>query len=249
MRIAILGTGTSNHHKLDPFTEIKLKPSFRKASLNMKMGYQSIREACRNFSHLDECGFVLGTSYGEIENTKEFLKNFATTGVARPILFQSSLHNGTLGFLALELSIFGPTFTVSQHHFTGEHALSLGIDLIRGGLVPACLVTTVDIMSPALLSILERMYPPHLKWKDGAASFIISTETKAKEWGIKPLAFLDSVECMPDAKIPPEVNIGEFNDSNALELLSRVIQEKLGELILQKPDRSFSRITWSHVTT
>ena len=244
MKFAILGIGTSDPLKLSKFTEINTKPEFRKASINMKMAYHSILQATENFNHLEDCSFVLGTSYGEIDNTKEFLKNLAVSGLARPILFQSSLHNGTLGFLALELKMKGPSFTISEHCFSGEKALLQAIDLIKADISPASLVTAYDIMSPALLSVLVHHYPHFKQWKDSAGSLILASDHYVREKKLTPLAWLDTIECFQYSQEANSI-LNDFNDSDAIYKIANAIQESKSEITLIKPDLSFSKFKWS----
>ena len=181
MKIFAIGTGIASPSDLPTqATVLQSKPSFRKASLNMKLAFfamnAALKEAGLDSSQLESAGFVLGSSYGELVQTKEFLKAWAKEKLARPLLFQSSLHNGTLGFLSLEFGLRGPSFTVSHQYLTGEKALELGMDLIADQAAEICFISAVEVMDPDLLPSLQCKMPEGVQWVDGAACLILASE-------------------------------------------------------------------------
>ncbi|MES2855744.1 MAG: beta-ketoacyl synthase chain length factor [Bdellovibrionota bacterium] len=89
-------------------------------------------------------GLVLNSGFGELESTGDFLKAFSETGLARPLLFQNSLHNSTTGFLAIRLGLQGPVLTVNHREEGGRHAFETAETLIRAGTCEACLVVSVE---------------------------------------------------------------------------------------------------------
>jgi 3-oxoacyl-(acyl-carrier-protein) synthase len=97
--------------------------------------------------------------------------------MARPLLFQSSLHNGTLGFLSIELGITGPSFTVSQHVQTREESIALGKSLIEMGMVERCLVVVVEAFSPELRPAMEG------NLIDGAEAFLLGGASDLRSMG------------------------------------------------------------------
>jgi hypothetical protein len=248
MKIFAIGSGMANAEDLKKESSVFLaKPSFRKASLNMKLAYlactSALQEARIEPSALSEAAFVLGSSYGELVQTKEFLKAWAKDGLARPLLFQSSLHNGTLGFLSLELQIKGPSFTVSHHYLTGEKSVELAMDLIRDGTAEIALVSAVEVMDPDLLPSLLCKMPEGVQWQDGAASLILVSES----WLIKNPR-QNAVEIAEISFTQTDAILsGDYYDSDGIKNFIthlNATQECSGRVELLKRDGKISRIEW-----
>jgi 3-oxoacyl-(acyl-carrier-protein) synthase len=190
-KVFLVGMGTAG--RAEEFSKkiqtAQQDPAFRKASRNMIAANLAIETAVSsahlNTADLKESAFILGSSYGELESTTEFLKNWVGSKLARPMIFQSSLHNGTLGFLALHLGLKGPSFTVSQQFFTGERSLELAFDLIRGEVVESALVAAVDIMNPELMPALIPHLPENFRWEDGASAVLLASEKFILEKNLK----------------------------------------------------------------
>ncbi len=151
---------------------------------------------------LEDCGFVLGSCHGELEVTIDFLKTYSQTGVARPLLFQNSLHNSTSGFICMNWKISGPMLTVSHLHFTGEDAIETGMNLILQGQCRACLVTGVESRVPALIEEIHETKLRDQYRGEGAATLLLADEDLAVALGAKKLAKLSSVRCVLEGAEP-----------------------------------------------
>src|SRR5436305_401111 len=101
--------------------EVNLPPAWRKATRNMIMAAMSMQRAIQNVEEnaifkwpegREEIGLIVGSRSGEIDVSTEFLATWHKSQMARPILFQNSLHSATTGFLAIQHRITGPTYTV-----------------------------------------------------------------------------------------------------------------------------------------
>ncbi len=252
MRIAVCAAGFSQGTYS---AALKSKPSFRKSSSMTIMAFDAILDAGLVEPNLrpllDESAFIVGSSYGEIENTREFLKTWSNSGLARPLLFQSSLHNGTLGFLALELGMMGPSFTVSHFHLTGEKSLSFALDLLSqdavSGTIKSCLVVCADWMAPDFLPAFQMLHPQDRLWRNSAAAVLLTQEERAIEFGIKPLAYLDSLNLSHSNS---GVLSGDYSDSDALYRWVQQVRDPsdfFGKtaLTLDKPDQTQTQIVWS----
>jgi hypothetical protein len=223
-------------------------PTFRKASRNMMTANLAIQLAVKDsgltLSNYSEAGFILGSSYGELENTTEFLKHWVRSQMARPILFQSSLHNGTLGFLALFLSLPGPSFSISQRYFSGEKALEAGADLIRAGIADLVLVSAVDVMSELLFPALKSKLRADLQWRDGASAVVLASADYIASKQIQPKAEFLSLRTERPSPTSAQAT-GEFYDSDGLQKWITAIQGGGPQVLaLPKPDGSVSRIEW-----
>jgi 3-oxoacyl-(acyl-carrier-protein) synthase len=102
-------------------------PIFRKATTNMSLAYgacknvlnQARQQLCHSIES-EQLGLILSTQFGEVSSSLEFLRTYKQTQIPRPILFQNSLHNSTLGFVAIHLKIKGPAITLSSDRCSEE---------------------------------------------------------------------------------------------------------------------------------
>jgi 3-hydroxy-3-methylglutaryl CoA synthase len=173
-------------------------------------------------------GLVLGSSLGEIEVTKDFLMTFAASGVARPFLFQNSLHNATIGFLCLQFGITGPTATVSTRYYTGEDSLELAMTWIDNGLAEQVLVAAVDTYPKELLDVARALLPKGCVPGQGAAAVLLG-----KDGGGKKIVKIER-----GIGAPEELK-GPFYESDFLENFVTGYQSKPA-IKSVKPDRTFS---------
>jgi len=239
--IVILSTGLG-HVDESAFAD----PRFRKATRNMLLALTAAEE-CLSSVAVDprHLGFVLGSSHGELEMTLSFLKTLAQSGVARPLLFQNSLHNSTAGFVAMTHKISGPLLTVSNLHFSGEDALSTGRSLLLDGLCSFCLVLGVDVRLPDLGPELELNSMNSPLRREGAAAVLLAIREAAEEQGLpylgQLLAIQNNYRRSENAK-PQQPHY----DSDAVEHLVCALRsnENPTPLNLTKPDGSSARIEW-----
>lgn len=231
--VYVIGTGTTRGKDL---RHLLTTAEFRKATRNMAMAYLSIEEAlasCPQAKESPQTGFVLGTSHGEFGATRDFLVALADTGVARPLLFQNSLHNSTLGFLSLKLKVTGPAITASNHHFTGENALETAMLLLQDGQCQYCIVTGVDTLVPDPVG-------------GSAASLLLANDDGLNASQAQPLGVLDHLECVrkPTAGISSTQLHDDYYESDAIEQLVYAIRSGKTSLELPKPDASVSKMRW-----
>lgn len=192
--LVILGAGLGAREDIP---ELAASPEFRKCTPKMQLASVSIRRALeslqkhKNGSALVDrgaLGFVLNSGYGELEATTGFLKTFSETGVARPMMFQNSLHNSTTGFCAIHFGLEGPALTLNHRVFGGEHAILLAETLLVDGDCDACLVTTVETVPEEFANLTA----PGI---EGAASLIVARQSWAEKNGLSPLGKIDGIEC------------------------------------------------------
>lgn len=70
---------------------------------------------------------IFCTGEGELSQTLEFYKNLANGERARPLVFQNSLHNSTLGTLSLAISPIASGTTLSNGDISFEMALDCAL--------------------------------------------------------------------------------------------------------------------------
>jgi 3-oxoacyl-(acyl-carrier-protein) synthase len=181
MSLVIVGMGTAKSVNLGA---MKAKPEFRKATLNMMLAAASQDEALAPLTlqseTLTSSMMILGSSYGELGVTIGFLEYLSQSGVARPLLFQNSLHNSTLGFLAMRLNLQGPAFTVSNGVLTGENSIELACTWLRDKKMPLCIVTCVDSIVTQLR--LDDQLPIGSRG-EGAGTLLLAQMETAKQYG------------------------------------------------------------------
>jgi hypothetical protein len=75
------------------------------------------------------------------------------SNIARPFLFQNSLHNSTTGFLSLHLNIQGPTFTICHPQDPWTKALELSDQILSAQQCEYTCVVMIDLNFPFLEEI------------------------------------------------------------------------------------------------
>lgn len=237
MSVFVLGAGTAQQAELAALAKLG---EFRKATPNMMLAYSAITAALGEVTgesalpKEEPIAMVLGSSYGELDVTQEFLATVGSTGVARPLLFQSSLHNATLGFLTLKLGITGPTFTVSSGALTGERALETAMALLEGGLTKYCLVVGVERHSPALAEPMALVGHQ----KDGAGALFLASNSNDNA----ALAEIQSVSYGTAAEGTQSLNHSDAIERLAEQILRRSSHEQT--LVLRKSDGAAAMIQW-----
>jgi 3-oxoacyl-(acyl-carrier-protein) synthase len=241
-------------------TPVATSAEFRKATRNMLLAHAAMSEALtplqpwleKHGTH--DFGMVLGSSHGELEVTMRFLVTLAETKVARPLLFQNSLHNSTTGFLAQtwpQTSLTGPAFTVSNSYFTGEDALDTGALLINEGQCRFCLVVGVDARVPELIPGLEKSGVPQSAWGEGAAAIVLCSSEGLALAGLQPISELAGVQYSRGGPRPMGGDSGfqDFYDSNAIDhCVQQLRTSSACELDLKKPDGCRSHVVWKNPT-
>lgn len=143
-------------------------PAYRKATRNML----AADHVCQNVLSAEspeiknQLGFILGTRFGEITSTLDFLRAYGEKKPLSPIHFQNSLHNSTLGFICINQKITGPALTISAAAKT-EQALMDTAEAISL-FVPYILICQVDYIPESLKNSYYLAYPD-LKKLDGIA--------------------------------------------------------------------------------
>ncbi len=241
--VYVVSTGLAS----DPEAVTK-EPRYRKATRGMILANSSIEQTMLGFDReavREDCGLVLGSCHGELEVTIDFLRTLSQTGVARPILFQNSLHNSTTGFLAMTWRITGPLLTVSRLHFTGEDALATGHLLVRHGLCNFCLITAVDARVAEMVEGLNETKIRSRYTGEGAGAVLLASSTGLERVGRTPRCELIAVNCVNAPTHALTDSPGHY-ESNGVELFVRALadDEVLNNISLYKPDGSHSLLTW-----
>lgn len=225
-----------------PAPEWLAKPEYRRATINMVLGAQLFEPLLRDLRAAhpevlsEDIGLVLQSQTGELEATVEFLRGWSQMGIARPLLFQSSLHNATAGFLAIQYAIKGPVISTSPSFFSEEQALEMAQVLLDEKQCRFCLVVSLDAW-------------PAIKGLEGGSGFSASYASAvvlAREPGGLGRR-LNSIEMKPEARpvfAEPQWSHRPSSRNALFNLASALLSSETQKVETQK-EEGRSVITWS----
>lgn len=173
------------HVTADKIDLTSLDPAFRRATPNMTLASIACGDILKTIPHVpkEDISFILGTHFGEIGSSLEFLKTYNETQVPRPILFQNSLHNSTLGFTTIHLGLTGPAMTVSTADQTAQSMFDLAENMLsQTPLAILCLVDSVpDDIYPHYVSHMPELG----RYQNQAYCFLICRPGAEAQHGLK----------------------------------------------------------------
>lgn len=116
-------------------------------------------------------GLVVGTGYGGLQATVDFLEGISTRGAAfgSPTAFHQSVHHSPAGQISLALKITGPSLTCTSREVSGEAALREGLDLLAMRRCQRVLVVCADEINPAIEAAFKAFGAPWVPSEGGAA--------------------------------------------------------------------------------
>lgn len=119
-------------------------------------------------------GLVVGTGYGGLQATVDFLEGMATRGAAfgSPTAFHQSVHHSMAGQISLALKITGPSLTCTAREVSGEAALREGLDLLTMKRCQRVLVVCADEINPAIEEAFKAFGAPWAP-SEGAAALLL----------------------------------------------------------------------------
>jgi 3-oxoacyl-(acyl-carrier-protein) synthase len=121
-------------------------------------------------------GIFLGTGFGCLDTTSEYLEGMFRDGaaMASPFLFAESVANAPAGHSAIELDARGANITLTCGDASAALALERGARWIRDGRLEMAWCGGVETMPQALLRVLARLDSPEFVG-EGCASFLLET--------------------------------------------------------------------------
>jgi 3-oxoacyl-[acyl-carrier-protein] synthase II len=105
----------------------------------------------------ERTGVVLGSAFGNFEETAGFLDRLRARGRANPMLFPNLVMNAALSYVSIELGVTGPTLMVTQQEISGEAAIAAGADLVASGTVDRCLAGAGDELTAETYQVLREV--------------------------------------------------------------------------------------------
>jgi hypothetical protein len=243
MKLSILAAG---YALPDTGAELASEREFRRSTRSILKGVVLLRRLFEKNPSLKELaekkrlGFIVSSSVGEIEITRDFLKDFALSDTARPFLFQLSSHNSTVGFLAQYFALKGPTLTLSNGYQGTEAALETANLFLASGSCDAVIVFSVDQSIEEWVDLKMYKKNPQLKASSGASLLLISLKDEVV--GLRAKAKLNDLVYSEASQ--NEVTPGDFYDSNMGELIAKNIESaNFGEFQYIRPDSTTTRFS------
>lgn len=150
----------------------------------------------------ERVALILGSGSGELEASADFLATWAKINMARPVLFQNSLHNASTGFASIQFKIVGPSFTVSAGESTPQECIEMARGLMNEDLADVCIVTLVE----GHKSLSEQIGMPGIR--EGACTLILSREPYISARGLRSRWDLsEPQQYVPEAKDHPLIDV------------------------------------------
>jgi len=106
-----------------------------------------------------ESGVVLGTAFGPVQTSIEYMKEYVEKGaaLAPPQLFAESVANAPGSHIAIEAGFRGFNVTVTQRESSALAAAMYAASQIVKGTVPAALLGGVEEVNEMIFSVLDRI--------------------------------------------------------------------------------------------
>ena len=178
MSVRLFGAGIFTS---DDIAHVTLPPAWRKATRNMVLATMSMERAFAQIPQISKVdrsrvALVMGSSSGELETSAEFLATWSKTKLARPLLFQNSLHNATAGFASIHFQIRGATFSLSGGSDNPEECVELASGLLNERACAVCIVTLVEAHQNMAQWFGDG------RTREGACTLVLATDHSAAHW-------------------------------------------------------------------
>ncbi len=226
-------------------TELANEREFRRSTRSILKGVVLIKKMFERNPDLKtlienkRLAFVVSSSVGEIEITRDFLKDFAINDTARPFLFQLSSHNSTAGFLAQYFGLKGATVTLSDSYQSAEAAIESAHLFLNSDACDAALVFCVDQSIEEWVDLEMYKNNPQLKASSGAALLLLAKEDLQKQTSLRPKATLSDLNYSQKTQAP--ISEGAFYDSDVAEHIARLVDsKKSGRFEFVRPDSTLT---------
>lgn len=130
----------------------------------------------------ERCGTFLGTGFGCIDTTWDYLKGMIEDGpgVANPFLFSESVANAPAGHSAIVLDTQGASVTFTCGDASALTAVDFAARAIREGRVDLTYCGGVELLSPQLLRVLASIGSPAFAGEGAACLVLESAESAAR---------------------------------------------------------------------
>ena len=133
----------------------------RRMNLLSRYGMAAARLAVddRGAALPDGAGVALGTSFGPVQTSVEYMREYVEKGaaLASPQLFAESVANAPGSHIAIEHDLRGFNVTMTQRESSALSAAMVAAAQIAKGVAPAALIGGVEEINEMVFSVLDRI--------------------------------------------------------------------------------------------
>jgi len=104
----------------------------------------------------ERTGLVLGSAFGNLEETAGFLDRIVERGAGNPLVFPNLVMNAPLSYATIDLGITGPTAMLTEQEATGERVVAFAADLVADDECDVCLAGAADELTDVLFGLRAR---------------------------------------------------------------------------------------------
>lgn len=104
----------------------------------------------------ERTGLVLGSAFGNLEETAGFLDRIVARGAGNPLVFPNLVMNAPLSYATIDLGVTGPTAMLTEQEATGERVVAFAADLVADGECDVCLAGATDELTDVLYGLRAR---------------------------------------------------------------------------------------------
>ncbi len=208
----------------DTFTDKAILKQMRRSDRLSKMAVSAVADAMRNSGiediNKERLGVIVASAFGAHGTTFDFLDGILDFGEASvsPTVFSNSVHNAAASYISSVFDIHGPTLTVTQFHFSFQHALQLAQAWLNEERCEYVLAGAVDQYGDVLHYVYDcklgqapdgqikpfHFHPTFQVPGEGAAFFLMSNKTSKNMFcTVEHIRFGKD----PDEHVPVDLNI------------------------------------------
>lgn len=202
----------------------------RKRSKNMVLASEIVKELfvlANKKMEVREIDLLFCSGEGEIQQTYDFFANL-NLGRARPILFQNSLHNSTLGALSLEVPHIASGITISSGDVSFESAIDTALS--SPSELPV-LILGVDAYNDEIGVIRQKNYGSKVELTSGGCAALFIPESH-------PLFNQISGPIIQDIKFETtteEASFKNYYPANGMEIIAPLLHSGIKSFSIIRP--------------
>ncbi len=206
LRVAPLGDWDAGRH-LSPRERRKMAPEAQALCSAFLAAVRDSGAADRPVPP-ERVGTLLGSGFGCMATTEEYLRGLFTEGMATvsPFLFAESLASSPLGHAAIQLDARGPSLALACGDASACVAISEAWRQIRRGRIDRAVCGTFELASPSLIQVVARLAAREAgpaSIGDGVAAFVLEEEQQARAAGAPVLARIVGAGAAGDPRARP----------------------------------------------
>jgi len=161
-----------------------------------RLGAVAVQRALADANaNADGTGIVLGSAYGNVDGSAEFMHRVFDRGprAASPAEFPNLVPSSAVGHVSIYVGLRGPAFAIADLAASGESALVQAAQLVAAGETSRVVAGAVEPESDIVERVLSALFAhtpsqAHAKRADLAAAVVLESETEAAARGARPLA-------------------------------------------------------------